>query len=54
LIGFNSSRGKDDLSQEGKKKLEFPWVPFVLGDFPYVVHDFASHDVLIILVDSFS
>ncbi len=54
LIRFNTSRGKDDLSQEGQQILDFPWVPFVMGDFPYVVHDVASHDFLIILVDYFS
>jgi hypothetical protein len=44
LIGFNTSRGKDDLSQEGQQILDIPLVPFVRGDFPYVVHDVASHD----------
>jgi hypothetical protein len=49
LIGFNTFNVKDDLSQEGQQILDISWVPLVLGDFPYVVHDVASHDFLIIL-----
>jgi hypothetical protein len=54
LIGFNTSRSKDDLSQEGQQILDFPWVPFVMDNFPFVVHDVASHEFLIILVDYMS